>query len=482
MVKRKMSINKMITEESRRGPTVKQRLAAGVLALALGFTAACGSMNTQYMQSERDASVDAAADVSSEAYDAGDAGPEDVRLPAGVAEPEIQPIQPAEEQTPQPAQEPEQAADGNGCLETRFNMHYNSTNFVDRDSPEDIADFIRTVVRQGNDTVYIAGFASVENRGDRINNDAPYNRWLATQRANRVFSIVRDVVRQEGLELTVNVTGAYAETDEFGAELADNRAVVLTTRALPDPDSYAEVAEQIKSHTPNSVYSVSCDVPEEPATQAYQAPTLRQQPRVARRHTPARQSVEQVIDNPIPLPGLMPALTAVYRQEAAIPAENPEHQEEAPAVQQPAQPQPVVTTDDGIPIYFGIDPLPPSRTVSPEGFIESGPEYVLPEPITPAAEQPPEVPQPAIPPSSMTGSDVTSRYDATPRIQVTDKDVLDIEQRVMRVSEYLADSTSSAPQTVDDALNNLYSSLRSLDDAAASFRSATLDERTSYLG
>ncbi len=391
-----MTINRHVSENSTRGTTMRQKLSASVLALALAFTSGCGLMNRQYMQSERETAQDTIVQVDAGASDA------DVQLPAGITDNPI----PAAQDTQDP----------NCCAETRFNMHYNSTNFVDNNAEDGIADFVRSIAEQGHETLYIAGFASVENRGDRINNDAPYNDWLAEQRATRAGVVARDVIEQEGLDVNIQII-SYAETDKLGSRLDDNRAVVISTRELPDIDEIANsaIAAEVRGHTPGQVYETDCLV-EEVASDAESnirlpgidiegrinpTPRVSVVAPVAPRVAPvAATPSEPVAPTYTPTPAAIQApdpttYSPTVRQEPAV---APARVQQTP---EPVAPAPIVAPSGAI-INFGVDPLAqPAAEPASDGFIES--EAITVPPDYQGEQAPAVEPNetPAVPPASI---------------------------------------------------------------------------------
>jgi hypothetical protein len=145
----------------------------------------------------------------------------------------------------------------NTCLETRMQFGFDSSD-VSKKSASTVKSFLDEAKSAGLTKAQAMGTASIENKGDKSNNDAPYNDWLAKQRA----SAVKKLGDNSGVEITPL---SIAETEALDAKhLSPNRTVILT--ACPDGvEMYNDLdplngernvswINDLRKHSPGQIY------------------------------------------------------------------------------------------------------------------------------------------------------------------------------------------------------------------------------------
>jgi hypothetical protein len=156
----------------------------------------------------------------------------------------VTPMPPTLPEQPEPVTQPTPPSK-EGC-KLRVNMHFDSTEYTDFNAASDIAKYVREMVEAGKTRFYVAGFASIETKTERVNDDAPYNVRLAMRRAEQVRRDILKAARRLGKNIEVIPT-TYGETVAFGQGVnPENRAAVLATEPIADPEQSAQAAAEIQ--------------------------------------------------------------------------------------------------------------------------------------------------------------------------------------------------------------------------------------------
>ncbi|MBW2964046.1 hypothetical protein KY363_01175 [Candidatus Woesearchaeota archaeon] len=161
---------------------------------------------------------------------------------------------------------------GEGCLEMRLDMKFNSSGFTDKEALKKIEAFVVKAAEAGHTELYCTGLASIESGQDGnkpVNDDDDYNTKLSQKRAEDTAAIINSISDRLKKNITA-YAGNFSETEALGkTDLAKkakpryqvnpaNRTVVIGVRPIEDPDRYATVAAELNRHKAGEIYARAC--------------------------------------------------------------------------------------------------------------------------------------------------------------------------------------------------------------------------------